>query len=241
LSLRDYGRQAAQRYQASVKVCAPFTNTNTAQSPAGSSAKGLGNQIAIATNNAAGMDTSAGPGGGNEACAWAVNRVLQKAGVAPLGDNPNYVPSVEAALRNGRGQAVSSAQAQAGDIIIAKDQRHIGICLNEGCTRVRSNSSSHAQFSWMSSRSFDGFTTTSRLAVKRFTVSFDSLREVVMRSMKRFLVWFVVGLLATTTFTALILGQLDIPSPAIASQFPRGALLSTAGRSEWQLCTGVLE
>lgn len=43
-----------------------------------------------------------------------------------------------------------------------------------------------------------------------------------MRSMKRFLVWFVVGLLATTTFTALILGQLDIPSPAIASQFPRG-------------------
>jgi len=120
LSLRDYGRQTAQRYQASANVCAPFTNTNTAQSPAGSSAKGLGKQIAIAANNAAGMDTSAGPGGGNEACAWAVNRVLQKAGVAPLGDNPNYVPSVEAALRNGRGQAVSSAQAQAGTSLLLK-------------------------------------------------------------------------------------------------------------------------
>jgi cell wall-associated NlpC family hydrolase len=102
------------------------------------------------------FSSASGPTNGREACAWAVNRVLSNAGIRPLGDNPNYVPSVESALQNGRGQQVSAAQAQAGDIVIAKDQRHIGICMNNGCSQVRSNSSSAATFSWNSNGNFDG-------------------------------------------------------------------------------------
>ncbi len=37
-----------------------------------------------------------------------------------------------------------------------------------------------------------------------------------MPLLKRFWVWFVVGLLAVTTFTTLIFGRLDAPAPAIA-------------------------
>ncbi|MEL6780646.1 MAG: hypothetical protein AAFO06_25770, partial [Cyanobacteria bacterium J06597_16] len=88
---------------------------------------------------------------------WAVNRVLANAGVQPLGSNPNYVPSVEADLQNGRGNQVAPSQAQAGDIVIEGSQAHIGICLNEGCTQVRSNSSSRAQFNWDSDSNFNGF------------------------------------------------------------------------------------
>lgn len=103
------------------------------------------------------FDTSAGPDGGNLACAWSVNRILSNAGIQPIGDNPNYVPSVEADLKGGRGQAVNRADAQAGDIVIAGHQHHIGICLNEGCTRVRSNSSSRARFTWDSNTDFNGY------------------------------------------------------------------------------------
>ncbi len=102
------------------------------------------------------FSSASGPSSGREACAWAVNRVLSDAGIRPLGDNPNYVPSVESALQNGRGQQVSAAQAQAGDIVIAKDQRHIGICMNAGCSQIRSNSSSRAVFAWNSDGNFDG-------------------------------------------------------------------------------------
>ena len=92
------------------------------------------------------FDTRAGPDGGNLACAWSVNCILAHAGIQPIGANPNSVPSVEAALQGGRGQRVNRAEAEAGDIVIAGNQHHIGICLEDGCCRVRSNSSSRAQF-----------------------------------------------------------------------------------------------
>ena len=94
---------------------------------------------------------------GCEACAWAVNQVLYKATGRTIGSNPNYVPSVEAALSGGQGVQVSRAGAAPGDIIIAKDQRHIGFCLTYGCTRVLSNSSHRAAFLWESDSYFDGF------------------------------------------------------------------------------------
>jgi len=37
-----------------------------------------------------------------------------------------------------------------------------------------------------------------------------------MPLLKRFFIWFVVGLLAVTTFTTLVFGRLDAPTPAIA-------------------------
>lgn len=111
--------------------------------------------ILAAAESLRGMCTTDGPDGGNNACAWSVNRVLSKAGIAPLGDNPNYVPSVLEALQN-RGQPVSPAEAKAGDLVIAFGESHIGIGLDDGCDRVLSNSSSRAMFQWESDTDFGG-------------------------------------------------------------------------------------
>ena len=103
-----------------------------------------------------GFSSAAGPDGGNEACAWAVNKVLLQSVGHTIGACTDCVPSVHAALKAGDGVAVSRAGAAPGDIIIAKDDRHIGICMTYGCTRVLSNSSSRASFAWESDSTFDG-------------------------------------------------------------------------------------
>jgi hypothetical protein len=110
--------------------------------------------ILAAAESLRGMCTVDGPDGGNNACAWSLNRVLSKAGIAPLGDNPNYVPSLYEALQNGRGKEVSPAEAKAGDLVIAFGEEHIGIGLTDGCDRVLSNSSSRALFGWESDTNF---------------------------------------------------------------------------------------
>lgn len=102
-----------------------------------------------------GTSTRAGPGGGNVACAWAVNNVLARAGIPKLGANTNYVPSVEEALRGGRGTQVSAADARPGDIVISPGQSHVGIYMGDG--QVLSNSSSRAAFRWQSGLNFDGY------------------------------------------------------------------------------------
>jgi len=113
--------------------------------------------IVAAAKNLVDMCTADGPDGGNNACAWSVNRVLQKAGIPPLGENPNYVPSLLEALQNGRGQQVDRANARAGDLVIAYGEAHIGIGLDDGCATVLSNSSSRARFRWESDTDFDGY------------------------------------------------------------------------------------
>jgi len=102
-----------------------------------------------------GMSTRNGPGGGNVACAFAVNKVLARAGLPTLGANPNYVPSLEDSLRSGRGRQVSPSEARPGDIVVSPGQAHVGIYLGEG--RVLSNSSSRAAFRWESGLNFDGY------------------------------------------------------------------------------------
>jgi cell wall-associated NlpC family hydrolase len=102
-----------------------------------------------------GTSTRSGPGGGNVACAWAVNNVLARAGLPKLGTNTNLVASVEEALRNGRGTEVAAAEARPGDIVISPGASHVGIYLGEG--RVLSNSSSRAAFRWESNLNFDGY------------------------------------------------------------------------------------
>ena len=122
---------------------------------------------AIATTAASlhGMSTVEGPDHGNEACAWMVNRVLKTAGIATLGDNPDYVPSLKIALEAGRGNLVPSQEAKSGDLVLAYEEKHIGIYLGEG--RVLSNSSSRHCFRWESDIDFDnafnGFSTVYRL------------------------------------------------------------------------------
>src|SRR5688572_4740799 len=95
-----------------------------------------------------GMNTSAGPDGGNLACAWSVNKILAESNppVKPLGANPNYVPSVEDALtKGGRGVKIDADQARPGDIVIWPNGHHIGIAT--GNNQVANNSSSRASFS----------------------------------------------------------------------------------------------
>ena len=104
-----------------------------------------------------GMSSAEGPDGGNNACAWSINRVLKKAGIKPLGENPDYVPSLVYALKGGRGQPVERAEAKPGDLVIAYEEAHVGVGLDEGCTTVLSNSSSRASFVWKSDTDFDGY------------------------------------------------------------------------------------
>lgn len=76
-----------------------------------------------------------------------MNQILSQAIHRTIGSNPNYVPSVEAALKGGAGTAVSQANAKAGDLVIAGNTGHIGIYMGGG--RVQSNSSSRACFCWV--------------------------------------------------------------------------------------------
>jgi cell wall-associated NlpC family hydrolase len=117
----------------------------------------LNQAIASAANSLYNMDTANGPDGGNNACAWSINRVLQEAGIAPLGDNPNYVPSLVEALQNGRGEAIAPEEAQPGDLVVASGEAHIGVILDDGSTTVLSNSSSRGRFRWQSDLNYDGY------------------------------------------------------------------------------------
>ncbi|MBD1864237.1 MULTISPECIES: glycoside hydrolase family 19 protein [Trichocoleus] len=101
-----------------------------------------------------GRSSAAGPGGGNVACAWCVNKyAIAPAGLKPIGSNTDYVPSMVEALDGGRGKKVDPSQAVPGDIWISYDMAHVGICTTQGCTRVLSNSSSRAAFAWEDARS----------------------------------------------------------------------------------------
>jgi hypothetical protein len=94
-----------------------------------------------------GMNTSAGPDGGNNACVWAINRVLERANVDSPWGASEYVPDAQRALDS---KGVTCSQ-QPGAIAIFIDggsppYPHIGICLEAGI--ILSNSSSRAEFSW---------------------------------------------------------------------------------------------
>lgn len=123
----------------------PTSNVPGAVVPVGD----LPSRIFNRAKEAKGSSSASGPGGGNVACAWCVNRiVLQQAIGHMIGDNPDYVPAVEDGLKGGFGQKVDRAQAVPGDIWISPGQAHIGICTSAGCATVLSNSSSRAAFSW---------------------------------------------------------------------------------------------
>jgi len=87
---------------------------------------------------------------GDCACAWEVNNILASFGLKKLGANTNFVPSLEADLKAGRGVLIpntSQNPAQPGDIVVQADQGHVGVCITKMCTTVYSTSSSHGKFS----------------------------------------------------------------------------------------------
>lgn len=98
-----------------------------------------------------GMDTSSGPDGGNNACVFAVNKVLAKAGVAnPWGNGLDVVTQANGLRASGATQ-VSASQSLPGDIVIWDDgvaRGHTGIVLTPGASKVLTNSSSKARFVW---------------------------------------------------------------------------------------------
>jgi phage protein D len=110
--------------------------------------------IDSAAARALGMNTRGGPDGGNNACVYAVNKVLRNAGITPPWGNSNYVPTARAALANGGGTLLSGPEP--GAIAIMRDNGsppypHIGIVQSDGS--IISNSSSRGMFSWVSSPS----------------------------------------------------------------------------------------
>jgi hypothetical protein len=111
----------------------------------------IANAAAVASGNPP-LSSVNSPTGQRVACAWAVNQVLTSDGLSPI--DTNSVQSMENALVAGRGTLVDPSQAVAGDIVIQAQDGHVGICMNNGCTQVISNSSSNGSFTWVSNTSF---------------------------------------------------------------------------------------
>jgi len=112
--------------------------------------------IYAATQAYQGTNTAAGPDGGQNACAWAVNAIIRNATGGVIGPaNTVYCPTIyDWCMQPGNAVRVDPSQAQPGDIVIANDARHIGVAIGNG--QVLSNSSSRAAFSWVSDMNFDG-------------------------------------------------------------------------------------
>jgi hypothetical protein len=99
---------------------------------------------------------------GKLACAWMVNKVLKKALNYQIGQNLLYVPSMVEELDRGTGRRIKQSEARRGDLAIANGTDyenglwHIGICANEQCQLVLSNSPFTTQFNWLSDANFEG-------------------------------------------------------------------------------------
>jgi hypothetical protein len=121
----------------------------TVESAGPGAAKGLAG-VASSAEKSFGMSTRTGPDGGNNACLYAVNKVLGQAGYTPPWGNSQYVPDARRALASGAGFLVEKPEP--GDIAIMRDNHekdpypHIGIVTSGG--RILSNSSSRGKFDW---------------------------------------------------------------------------------------------
>jgi len=95
-----------------------------------------------------GMDTSAGPDAGENACVYAINKVLRASGIQPPWGDDLYVPTVKANL-DANAKQISGPVP--GAIVIMQDNGtppypHIGIVGNDGM--IISNSTSARKFNW---------------------------------------------------------------------------------------------
>ena len=104
---------------------------------------------------------------GNE-CVATIQQIRVDAGLPLLANGTNNVDDFRAALAAGAGtwlglDDMGQAVAKAGDYVVQGDgysgtgrgsgQWHIGICLNDGCSEILSNSSSNQSFTWVASPS----------------------------------------------------------------------------------------
>ncbi len=139
-----------------------INNSTLTSAPSGTTAATGGEsdpKIVDAINKVGDFSTADVPNtdGGNNACMYAVNHVIENAGYEPLANGTLSVLEGKAALENGRGQKVDIADAKPGDIVLVDaggSDQHIGFCETDGCTRTISNSSSRAQFDWHGNSNF---------------------------------------------------------------------------------------
>ena len=155
--------QQAERFLSALNSCssiaaAPAAASTSSNHPgqliSHSTGTAVEQRIVNVINARYGESSASGPDGGNEACAYEVNRVLQDALGHKIGSNPNLVTSVEDGLKR-EGTEVGAQWSHAGDVVVLLGTKggHIGFCMNDGCTQVISNSSSRAQFRWVGSLS----------------------------------------------------------------------------------------
>ena len=102
---------------------------------------------------ALGESSKNGPDGGNLACAWMVNKILQRSvGYKVNGDSTTSMNQVfQSHVASGRALLIPAAQARHGDIIISptvwspkRNTGHVGIVGQNG--KIMSNSSCRAQW-----------------------------------------------------------------------------------------------
>ena len=97
---------------------------------------------------------------GRNGCMYAVDTILQRAGLPMFGGSQpaTNITSAEAGCKNGsRGTLINASDAKAGDILIMDDgvaEGHIGICTSDGCKTTLSNSTGRCNFVWESDGCF---------------------------------------------------------------------------------------
>jgi hypothetical protein len=137
----------------------PETPRTPAGTPGGASnvpASEIGQRIYESAKAYIGTDTSAGPEGGNKACAWSVNNILDRAigRSIPNNDGRKSCIAMRDALRAEGAQEFSDpGQATNGDIAFFSSWHHVGIVLDG---KIYSNSSSKARWTWGADMTFGG-------------------------------------------------------------------------------------
>lgn len=115
-----------------------------------------GKLLAAAKSNM-GASSTAGPDGGNNACAWCMQKYVFNPGIGHAIGGDSVESIVIEFEKNGYGVAVPRDQVLAGDVIIMGDHigHHVGIALTDKGTEILSNSSSGRAFKWIDS--FEGY------------------------------------------------------------------------------------
>jgi hypothetical protein len=113
-----------------------------------------GNVLAQVARNAYGAPTIQGPDGGNLACAWAVNQLMQQAFHHTYGTEPDNVVSVRNAILQAGGRVVPVDKACVADLAVAFNTKalegigggtaHIGVFVQPNL--ILANSSSRRAF-----------------------------------------------------------------------------------------------
>jgi hypothetical protein len=140
----NYMRRVAKSYYKYSGDARVLTNPNLAR-------PGTPFQAANIAATFEGMTTSEGPDKGENACVYAINKVLRASGIQPPWGDDLYVPTVKANLDASAKQISGPVP---GAIVIMQDNGnppypHIGIVRNDGM--IISNSSSARSFSWVMS------------------------------------------------------------------------------------------